>query len=96
MRQFTARAVVLGMLLGMIMVCSNIYVGLKAGWSMGVALTSCVMAYVIMSVLHRAMPKRFPEFTILENNCMQSAASAAGSMTSAGLGRGTSADSVCP
>src|SRR5262245_29417435 len=38
MRQLTPRAIVMGMLLGMIMACSNVYVGLKAGWSMGVAI----------------------------------------------------------
>lgn len=85
MKQLTSRAVIMGMILGMIMVCSNVYVGLKAGWSMGVAITSCVLAYVTFSTLHRLFPKLFPEFTILENNAMQSAASAGGSMTSAGL-----------
>ena len=44
MKQLTARAIVMGMMLGMVMVCSNVYVGLKAGWSMGVAITSCVLA----------------------------------------------------
>ena len=84
-KQLTMRAVVMGMLLGMIMVCSNVYVGLKAGWSMGVTITSAVLAYTVFSTLHRLMPKQFPEFTILENNCMQSCAGAAGSMTSGGL-----------
>lgn len=85
MPQLTARAVVMGMLLGMIMVCSNVYVGLKVGWSMGVAITSCILAYTIFATLHKAMPKLFPPFSILENNAMQSTASAAGSMTSGGL-----------
>jgi len=85
MPQLTVRAVVMGMLLGMIMACSNVYVGLKLGWSMGVAITSCILAYSAFAFLHRVMPKQFPTFSILENNCMQSCASAAGSMTSAGL-----------
>ena len=85
MRQLTVRAVIMGMLLGMIMVCSNVYVGLKAGWSMGVAITSCILAYTTFAGLTKMLPKVFPPFTILENNAMQSAASAAGSMTSAGL-----------
>jgi len=85
MRQLTLRAVVMGMMLGAIMVCSNVYVGLKAGWSMGVAITSCILAYTTFATLHRLFPKQFPPFTILENNAMQSAASAGGSMTSAGL-----------
>ena len=65
--------------------CSNVYVGLKAGWSMGVAITSCILAFAIFATLHRAFPKLFPPFSILENNAMQSCASAAGSMTGAGL-----------
>ncbi len=89
MRQLTIRAVIMGMALGMIMVCSNVYVGLKSGWSMGVAITSCVMAYVIFSVFQsisdKLFPGKFPPFTILENNAMQSCASAAGMMSGAGL-----------
>lgn len=83
MRQATLRAVVMGMFLGSVMCLSNVYVGLKAGWSMGVAITSCILAYVIFSTLTRTF--RLAPFSILENNAMQSAASAAGSMTSAGI-----------
>ena len=85
MPQLTMRAMVMGMLLGMVMACSNVYVGLKVGWSMGVAITACILAYTIFATLHKALPKLFPPFSILENNAMQSAASAAGSMTSGGL-----------
>ncbi len=85
MRQLTIRAVIMGMLLGAVMGLSNLYVGLKAGWSMGVAITSCILAYVAFSTMHRVVPRWFPAYTILENNAMQSTASAAGSMTSGGL-----------
>jgi hypothetical protein len=51
MRQLTARAILMGMALGMVMVCSNVYVGLKAGWSMGVAITSCVLAYAMFQAV---------------------------------------------
>jgi len=85
MPQLTARALIMGMLLGGFMSVSNIYIGLKAGWSLGVAITSCILAYAIFSALHRALPRQFPAFSILENNAMQSAASAAGYMTGAGL-----------
>ncbi len=84
-KQLTARALIMGMGLGMIMVCSNVYVSLKSGWSMGVAITSCVLAFVAFSTLRKLFPRWFPEYTILENNAMQSCASAAGSMTSAGV-----------
>jgi len=85
MKQLTPRALIMGMLLGAFMSTSNIYVGLKAGWSLGVAITSCILAFAIFATLHRLLPKLFPPFTILENNAMQSAASAAGYMTGAGL-----------
>ncbi len=104
MRQLTIRAVVMGMALGMLMVCSNVYVSLKAGWSMGVAITSCVLAFVIFQAMSATVGPllvkmhRLPlvggffrwiwpdnHYSILENNCMQSAASAGGSMTSAGV-----------
>jgi OPT family oligopeptide transporter len=85
MPQLTTRALVMGMLLGGFMSLSNVYIGLKAGWSMGVAITSCILAYAIFAALHRAFPKQFPAFSILENNAMQSCASAAGYMTGAGL-----------
>ena len=85
MRQLTARALIMGMMLGMVMACSNVYVGLKSGWGMGVAITSCIMAWSIFAVLHASMPKLFPPYSILENNAMQSCASAAGAITGAGL-----------
>ncbi len=85
MRQLTPRALIMGMLLGAVMCCSNLYVGLKAGWGLGVAITSCILAYVTFSSLHKWFPKQFPQYTILENNAMQSAASAGGAMTSGGM-----------
>src|SRR5262249_6463303 len=85
MPQLTIRAVVMGMLLGMVMACSNVYVGLKSGWSMGVAITACILAYSAFSALHRLSPRRFSSFGILEDNARQSCASAAGSMTGGGL-----------
>ncbi len=85
MPQLTKRALIMGMMLGMIMACSNVYVGLKAGWGVGVAITSCIMAWSIFAFLHRMLPKLFPPYSILENNAMQSCASAAGAITGAGL-----------
>ncbi|MFI5372535.1 MAG: OPT/YSL family transporter, partial [Candidatus Eisenbacteria bacterium] len=76
MRQLTPRAVIMGMVLGMIMACSNVYVSLKSGWTFGVAITCAILAYVGFSSMHRMFPKQFPEYSILENNCMQSTAAA--------------------
>jgi putative OPT family oligopeptide transporter len=83
MPQLTPRAVVTGMLLGGVMTLSNLYVGLKIGWSVGVTITACILAYAFFSALARAVPHlRKKEFTILENNMMSSVASAAGCMSS--------------
>ena len=85
MPQLTLRALLMGMVIGSVMCLSNVYVGLKIGWSLGVAITSCIIAYTTFATLHRLFPRTFPRFSILENNAMQSCASAAGYMTGAGL-----------
>ncbi|TMQ53749.1 MAG: hypothetical protein E6K73_00875 [Candidatus Eisenbacteria bacterium] len=85
MPQLTLRALVMGMLLGAVMSLSNVYVGLKAGWGLGVAITSAILAFAAFSALRRLFPRFFPEFSILENNAMASCASAAGYMTGAGV-----------
>ena len=82
-KQLTVRAAITGMVIGAIMCVSNVYVGLKIGWSLGVSITSCILAWVVFTTLSRIF--KLSEFTILENNAMQSAASAAGSMTSSGI-----------
>lgn len=84
--QLTPRAVIFGMLIGGVMSISNLYVGLKTGWGLGVTVTSCIIAYAVFSALERIVPPwRSRPFTILENYTMSSAASAAGYMSSAGL-----------
>ena len=47
--QLTIRALVMGMVLGGFLSVSNVYIGLKAGWSLGVAITSCILAYSIFA-----------------------------------------------
>ena len=70
----------MGSALGGMLSLTNLYIGLKAGWGFGVAITACILSYVIWSALHRARLVREP-MSILENNCMQSTASAAGYST---------------
>ncbi len=80
--QFTLRSFVMGSLLGAFMSLSNLYVGLKTGWGLGVAITACILSYAIYSTLSRIAPKLFGgNLSILENNAMQSTASSAGSST---------------
>ncbi|HAM35750.1 MAG TPA: peptide transporter [Elusimicrobia bacterium] len=82
MPQLTLRAVGMGALLGGFMSLSNIYVGLKTGWGLGVAITACILSYAIYRTLSAAFPRLFAgEFTILENTCMQTTASSAGYST---------------
>jgi uncharacterized oligopeptide transporter (OPT) family protein len=84
--QLTPRAVVTGMLIGGVMSISNLYVGLKTGWGLGVTITACIIAYAVFRFLEPLVPAwRDRPFTILENYTMSSAASAAGYMSSAGL-----------
>ncbi len=78
--QLTVRAVLIGMVLGSIMSLSNLYVGLKTGWGLGVAITACILSFSIGAVLERIGLLR-TNLTILENNCMQSTASSAGYST---------------
>jgi uncharacterized oligopeptide transporter (OPT) family protein len=83
--QLTLRAAIMGMLLGMVMAVSNLYLGLKTGSSVTATITACVLAYAAFSLLHRLFPRSFPAFGMLENNAMQSCASAASAMASSGL-----------
>ncbi|MCE7871149.1 OPT family oligopeptide transporter [bacterium CPR1] len=83
MPQLTFRAVAMGGLLGMAMSVSNLYTTLKVGWAFGVAITACVISYVIWNFFRLMSGGRLSQMSILENNCMQSTASAAGYSTGA-------------
>ena len=80
MPQLTWRAVLMGSFLGGILSLTNLYIGLKAGWGFGVAITASILSYAIWAALYRARIARTP-MSILENNCMQSTASSAGYST---------------
>ncbi len=49
--QLTVRAVVLGSILGFFLSFTNIYIGLKTGWFLGVNLTACILSYAIWTGL---------------------------------------------
>ena len=80
MPQLTMRALVMGSVLGGILSLTNLYIGLKSGWGFGVAITACILSYSIWTTFHKLGWVSTP-MTILENNCMQSTASAAGYST---------------
>jgi OPT family oligopeptide transporter len=85
-RQLTVRAVLMGGILGMFMSISNLYTTLKLGWSFVVAITACVLSYVIWNAIRALTGGKLSQMTILENNCMQSTASSAGYSTGGTIG----------
>jgi uncharacterized oligopeptide transporter (OPT) family protein len=80
MPQLTIRSGLTGMGLGAVLSLTNIYVGAKTGWTLGVGITSVILAFAMFKVLSKLGLAH--EFTILENNAMQSIATAAGYMNS--------------
>jgi len=84
-RQLTVRAVLMGGILGMFTAVSNLYTTLKIGWSFGVSITACVISFVVWNSICNLLGGRVSRMSILENNCMQSTATAAGSSTGSTL-----------
>jgi len=78
MPQLTLRAGLTGFLLGGVLSATNLYVGAKTGWTLGVGVTSVILSFVIFRTFARI---GFKDLTILENNAVQSIATAAGYMT---------------
>ncbi|WP_395699498.1 OPT family oligopeptide transporter [Aquabacterium sp.] len=78
MPQLTLRSGVTGFVLGGVLAATALYIGAKTGVGIGVGLTSVIMAFALFRALHGAGIAS--DFTILENNCTQSIATAAGYM----------------
>jgi OPT family oligopeptide transporter len=78
MPQLTLRSAATGFLLGGVLAATALYIAGKTGIIIGVGLTSVILAFA----LYRAMNAAgfAADFTILENNCTQSIATAAGYM----------------
>jgi len=51
MAQLTWRAVLIGSCLGGVLSLTNLYIGLKAGWGFGVAITASILSYAIWTSL---------------------------------------------
>ncbi len=79
MPQLTLRSAVTGMSLGLILSLTNLYVGMMTGWTLGVGITSVILAFTLFKVLSGIGCGS--EITLLENNAMQSIATSAGYMT---------------
>jgi OPT family oligopeptide transporter len=76
MPQLTLRSAVTGFLLGGVLAATAFYIGAKTGITIGVGLTAVILAFAMYRVMHGAGFAQ--DFTILENNCTQSIATAAG------------------
>ena len=79
--QLTVRAVLTGGLIGAVMSVANVYTLLKVGIASGVALTACVLSFALWNLLRASSGGRLRPMSILENNCMQTTAGAAGFST---------------
>ena len=80
MPQLTIRSAVTGFLLGGILAATALYIAGKTGITIGVGLTSVILAFAMYRIMNGAGMAK--DFTILENNCTQSIATAAGYMVS--------------
>lgn len=80
MPQLTLRSAITGAVLGMFLCLTNLYIGIRTGWTLGVGITAVVASYGMFRLL--AKTKVATDMTILENNAMQSIAASAGYTTS--------------
>lgn len=74
--QLTARALIAGSLTGGVVACTNIYIGLKIGWSFGASIIAAVLSYAVFAAIGRRL-------SVLETNIAQTAGAAAGGMAGA-------------
>jgi uncharacterized oligopeptide transporter (OPT) family protein len=81
MPQLTVRSGITGFLLGGVLSATALYIAGKTGITLGVGLTSVILSFAIYRILATAGLAK--DFTILENNCTQSIATAAGYMVTA-------------
>jgi len=81
-QQITFRALLLGCCLGAIVSASNIYLGLKTGWTFGASLFGSILGFAILKPLSKIAPRYLGGgyFGPKENVTVQSAATAAGGL----------------
>jgi putative OPT family oligopeptide transporter len=71
--EFTLRGVILGVLITLVFTAANVYLGLKVGLTFATSIPAAVISMAVLSV--------FKNSTILENNIVQTVASAAGTLS---------------
>ncbi|MFJ4348723.1 OPT family oligopeptide transporter [Pseudomonas sp. NPDC089401] len=83
-RELSPRAVLTGALLGMLLTPSNVYAGLKIGWSFNMSIIALLVGFALWQGLAARRQAR-PAWTLHESNINQTVASAAASIVSGGL-----------
>lgn len=73
MRELTVRAVILGGLITLVFTAANVYLGLKVGLTFATSIPAAVISMAIL--------RRFAHHSIVENNIVQTIASAAGTLS---------------
>ncbi|RPB05497.1 OPT superfamily oligopeptide transporter [Choiromyces venosus 120613-1] len=83
-RILTTRAVVVGCILGGLVNASNVYLGLKAGWTFAANLFGAIFGFAILTAFSKTLGQNFPilggSFGPKENSIVQTAATAAGGL----------------
>ncbi|RAS30651.1 MULTISPECIES: OPT family oligopeptide transporter [unclassified Pseudomonas] len=83
-RELSLRAVLTGALLGILLTPSNVYAGLKIGWSFNMSIIALLIGFALWQGLAGRRENR-PAWTLHESNINQTVASAAASIVSGGL-----------
>lgn len=83
-RELSLRAVMTGVLLGILLTPSNVYAGLKIGWSFNMSIIALLVGYGVWQGLARRRSGQ-AVWTLHESNINQTVASAAASIVSGGL-----------
>ena len=73
MLELTLRGVILGVLITLVFTAANVYLGLKVGLTFATSIPAAVISMAVLSA--------FKDSTILENNIVQTVASAAGTLS---------------
>lgn len=82
-RELTCRALITGLILGAILTPSNIYSGLKIGWSFNMSIIALLVGFAFWQNLANLLNR--PSWTLHESNINQTTASSAASIISGGL-----------
>ncbi|MCF5677264.1 OPT/YSL family transporter, partial [Pseudomonas syringae] len=66
-RELSLRAVITGIVLGILLTPSNVYAGLKIGWSFNMSIIALLIGYAIWQGLAKRSPNQ-PPWTLHESN----------------------------